>query len=216
MRHGYRLAALTALAGVVLAACSDGRPNDLDTYYEQAPTTAPSKPATPPNAAPRTAPPPPTVSAEALRAVLLRDADVASEGVRGAPRAPTPTGCLATMAAQHAAVRPAPVGKSAAWRYPSGSQLRQFVRAMPVPGAAMSVRDVPCEAPILPLSAPPGVEAHTAWCEPEATGGATCTVLLARGQFRSALQISAQDPTRAKEAAARLAPVAARALARPR
>lgn len=224
MRHGFRLAAYAALATIVLTSCSD-RPNDLDTYYDDPPTpvehaehaehkATPAPRSTKP--APKTAAPVP--SAAQVDTALLRDDELAAEGVLREPgAAPAPTGCLSTISAN--GTRPAGTpgaetpGRSAAWRYPTGSRLQHYVRALTVP-AATTIRSANCAAEQVSMPAPPGVEANRAWCEPITTGGATCTVLLGRGHLRSALQVTAADPVRAREAVVRLAPLVAGALTR--
>lgn len=210
MRPFYVAVACAALA---LTGCSD-RPNDLATYYEdpaeQEPTrTQASKVANRADqAAPTasvTASPPATPD---LSLLLLADEEVAEEGVhRMRQAAPPASGCLAALhdeAVNRHAVQ---------WAYPTGSRLRHQVAELPE-AAATAVRSASCDGRPVELAAPAGAEAHRGWCEPGRNGPAACTVVLARGRIASAVQVSAQDVDRAREAVVRLAPIAGRALAR--
>ena len=205
MRHG-QLIAVTAIALVGMAGCAD-RPNDLDTYYddpvrqtENSPRAASSSPrALPlPSATTTTSSPP----VEPLGPALLTDADVASEGVAPAGAPSAMEGCLSGL----------PEGRttSAGWRYPTGSELHQHVLGLAEGNAATAVEELRCvDTEPLTLGSPEGTTAHRGWCV-----GSTCTVVLARNEIVSAVQVAAGSADRAAEAAVRLAPAVATALAR--
>ncbi|GAA1986186.1 hypothetical protein [Amycolatopsis minnesotensis] len=190
--------AITAFALAGLAGCAD-RPNDLETYYDETtpPTTAsaasdappasePPSPAQPPVAAPPTVEP---------ATALLSDPDLAEEGVRRAPEAPPAAGCPAGMP---------PQAVSAHWRYQSGALLSQRVAAYPGGKAAEMVPTLGCAGRPVAIASPPGADAVSAW-----SSGTTCTVLVAKGDLLSVIDVAASSEARAVDAAKRLAPVAA-------
>lgn len=207
MRHGG-LIAVAAVALVGLAGCAD-RPNNLDTYYDE--TAQDAEPAPRVAAAPGTTAVAPTTAAPASTAprldgsvtsALLTEADVASEGVAPADTSHMAGDCLSGL----------PAGRSAAasWQYPTGSELKQWVVGYPGGSASSVVTELRCGAAVpLDVTAPHGADSHRAWCV-----GQACTVLLAKGELVSVVQVAAGSVERAAEAAVRLAPVAATALDR--
>lgn len=139
---------------------------------------------------------------------LLWDGDVAEEGVRRVETRetspPAPSDCIArAFVADHVA----------AWRYPSGSVLLNYVAAVPRSGAE-TVRAAECTGQPLELEPQDRVDEQRAWCAPHEVAGTTCVVLLARKRVVSVLEVTAGDSERAEQAVRRLAPVAAQALAR--
>lgn len=211
-RGGFSLRPLyvvAAIAAFALSGCSD-RPNDLNTYRDDPPRTqiAKTAPPTDGSAAGRSAP---TTSAEPAppdaRVALLRDEEVADEGVRRLSEDTAPgSGCLDQ--AQRGAVDQA----VARWEYPTGSQLRHQVAVLPEQAAAV-LRAAHCAGRPVDVAVPGTVDVHRAWCEPSPRP-ASCTVVLTQGRIASAVQVWAQDVNRAREAVVRLAPAAAEALTR--
>lgn len=206
MRPLYVVAAIAAFA---LSGCSD-RPNDLNTYYDDPPEKqiAKTAPPTDGSAAGESAP---TTSAEPalpdVRVALLRDDEVADEGVRRlAADTVSRAGCVGQT--QRGAVDQA----TARWEYPTGSQLRHQVAVLPEHAAAV-LRAAHCAGRAVDVAVPGTVDLHLAWCEPSPRP-ASCTVVLTQGLIASAVQVWAQDVNRAREAVVRLAPVAAEALTR--
>ncbi|MGA6167694.1 hypothetical protein [Amycolatopsis magusensis] len=197
--------AVTAVAVAGLAGCAD-RPNDLDTYYDD--PVASSAPAAPPAAPPAsTAPPAPAQERTATTPALLTDTDVAAEEVRVAAKPSTPSKCLAPL------VEPVPEEqrKQRDWQYRSGASLSH--RVLVTKGAAEAVNRLICSGATPVQLAPTGAEAQRAWCETD-KGAAVCTVLLARGDVISVVQVAASTQARATDAAKRLAPISAGALVR--
>lgn len=197
--------AATAVAFVGLAGCAD-RPNDLDTYYDDpVPSSAPvTPPAAPPSTAAAT---PPPQERTATTPALLTDADVAAEEVRQASKPATPSKCLAPLVEKV----PEEQRKRSDWQYPSGASLSHQV--LTTKGAAEAVNRLICSGATPVQLTPAGAEAQRAWCETD-KGAAVCTVLLARGDVISAVQVSASTQARATDAAKRLAPISAAALVR--
>ncbi|MEV6443792.1 hypothetical protein [Amycolatopsis sp. NPDC051716] len=195
MRHRQAIA-LAAVALVGLTGCDGPDPNDLETYYDDPVPTSSAAPA----AAPKTSEVPvspakatpvqPDPGGLAQRA-LLSDADVAGEGVQ--PGSGEASGCLADG--------PSAAGRTATWRYPSGSVLSHRVVVFPDRSAARAVAENECAGKPVSVPVQPGVERQQAWCE-----GKTCTVLLAKGMLVSELTVSASTETRAVDAAKRLLP----------
>ncbi|WP_158883888.1 hypothetical protein [Amycolatopsis anabasis] len=200
MRQG-RAVAIAAVALVGLTGCAD-RPNDLDTYYDDPTTSAPPERATPSAVAAPVPPPPPPMNqtAAAVAAATLTDADVAAEGVRPAGMPVRTTGCLAAVPPGETP----PGYRNPSWVYPSGSSLTQQVTGYPRRSAADVLRELRCAGNPLVVPIPPGAEAVRAWC-----ADGTCTVLLARGEVLSGLQVTASTAARAADAAKRLAPIVA-------
>lgn len=197
MRHRQALAvAAVALAGLT-AACGN-RPNDLETYYDDpAPVNdsagAPSPPPVAQRVLPSTPPKrdPQVAAGAAASAAVLSEEDVADEGVVPGPgRA---SGCLSALAPGES--------RSASWVYPSGSGLTNEVTAYPGQSGADVVSAMKCAGQVLSVPVQPGVAAQRAWCD-----GATCTVVVAKGELVSALSVVASTPSRAADAAKRLLP----------
>jgi hypothetical protein len=129
---------------------------------------------------------------------VLTDADLAEEGVSpGEAKVPN---CLPKLPA----VDDEQFARDGSWRYPTGSSLEQRVVAYPGKGAAAVVQAVKCAGQPVTLPAVPGIDAQRGWCE-----GTTCTVLLAKGELVSGIQVTASTAARASEAAKRLAKIAA-------
>ncbi|GAA3569898.1 hypothetical protein GCM10022222_62530 [Amycolatopsis ultiminotia] len=202
MRHRQvpAVAVLVGLGALTLAGCGN-RPNDLETYYDDpSPVPETSAPAQPPAAAPAPAPASPKSSgavADPQRG-LLSDEDVAEEGVT--PGAGRVSGCLSGLAAGER--------RSASWVYPSGSVLTNDVTAYPDRAGRDVVSGAECAGTVVSLPAATGVAEQRAWC-----AGATCSVLLAKGNVVSALSVAASTPARAQDAAKRLLPKLAAKLA---
>lgn len=197
MRHRQAIA-LAAVALVGLTGCEGRDPDSLETYYDDpvpASSAAPAPvetPVSPAKAAPATtataaAPDPGRLAEQAL----LSDADVAGEGVQ--PGSSEVSGCLADG--------PSTVGRTATWRYSSGSVLSHRVVAFPDRSAARAVAENECAGKTVSVPVQPGVERQQAWCD-----GKTCTVLLAKGSLVSELTVSASTEARAVDAAKRLLP----------
>ncbi|SFQ55797.1 hypothetical protein SAMN05421810_109199 [Amycolatopsis arida] len=205
MRHGAAIA-VVVLVGLGVAGCSD-RPNDLNTYYDDPAPAA--EPETAARSGPVTAsPPPPTPSAAPVRpavdAAVLTDADVAAEGVRPSTRVERAE-CFASLTAP-----PGAQVREAGWEYPTNSALTQLVIGYPDRPAAEVVTAATCAGgEPLALPAPPGADAHRAWCV-----GPRCTVLLARDHVVSTVTVAAGSTGRASAAVTRLVPVATTALGR--
>ncbi|AXB42973.1 hypothetical protein [Amycolatopsis albispora] len=196
--------AATAVAFAGLAGCAD-RPNDLDTYYDDpVPSSAPAMPPAPP---PAPAAAPPAQQRAATAPALLTDADVAAEEVRQAAKPATPSKCLAPLVDQV----PEDQRERADWQYRSGASLSHQV--LLTRGAAEAVTRLICSGATPVQLTPTGAEAQRAWCETD-KGAAVCTVLLARGDVISAVQVAASTQARATDAAKRLAPISAAALVR--
>jgi len=199
--------AVVAVASAVLSGCAD-RPNDLDTYYDD-PTTTTAAPAVAP---PAVAPPPVVPSAlppsttskpvsplvRTVTRAVLADADLAEEGV--SPGEAKVSNCLPMLPA----TGDQQLALAGSWRYPTGSSLEQRVVAYPGKGAAAVVQAVKCAGQAVTLPAVAGIDAQRGWCE-----GSTCTVLLAKGELVSGVQVTANTAARASEAAKRLAKIAA-------
>ncbi|SDC10924.1 hypothetical protein SAMN05216174_101133 [Actinokineospora iranica] len=222
-------ACATVLPVSLLAGCSD-RPNDLYTYYDDAPPSATS--AAP--AQPSSAPAPTTAASSAAAAKdraatvalgALTAADLAAEEVSasGAPDTGVPATLPDCGVRLGAASAP---GQETTWKYRSGSMLRQRVAYAEDPTAVLAAaRDaldcgafqVDGESFLVdegaPLSALPGVDDRLSWCA-SGPGKVTCTVLLARGNLVTAVTVESGTAARARSAVTRLAPKAAAALAR--
>ncbi|RJQ77577.1 hypothetical protein [Amycolatopsis panacis] len=196
MRHRQvpAVAVLVGLGALTLAGCGN-RPNNLETYYDD-PSPAPETSSAP--VRPSTSVATPSRVAVDPRAVVLSDEDVAEEGVR--PGGGRVSGCLGGLAAG--------VRQSASWVYPSGSVLTNEVTSYPDRVGAAVVSGAKCGGVVVSLPVAEGVAAQRAWCE-----GATCSVLLAKGNVVSALSVAASTPARAQDAAKRLVPKLAARLA---
>jgi hypothetical protein len=200
VRHRQVLA-VVAVASAVLSGCAD-RPNDLDTYYDDPTTTTAAPVAAPPPAVPSK--PPSTTSkpvsplVRTVTQAVLTDTDLADEGV--APGEAKLANCLPMLPA----TGDEQLAQDGSWRYPTGSALEQRVVAYPGKGAAAVVQAVKCAGQALTLPATPGIDAQRGWCE-----GSTCTVLLAKGELVSGVQVTATTAARATETAKRLAKIAA-------
>ncbi|MDQ7810583.1 hypothetical protein Q5425_43245 [Amycolatopsis sp. A133] len=189
--------AAVALAG--LTACDGPDPNNLETYYDDpvptssaapAPTEAAVSPGPAAPAAPASAAAPdPGVSAQQA---LLSDADVAGESVQPSSGEEA-VGCLADG--------PSAAGRTANWRYSTGSLLTHRVFAFPDRSAVQAVAETDCAGKTVSVPAQSGIELQRAW-----SVGKTCTVLLAKGGLVSELSVSASSETRAVDAAKRLLP----------
>jgi hypothetical protein len=198
VRQG-RAVAIAAVTLVGLTGCAD-RPNNLETYYDDPPSSSTPQPApsSSPSARAETSAPTKPASAPlalAVNTASLTPADLAAEGVRPAPVAGRFTGCLLTAA---------PGTRTTTWTYPSGSALSQQVTAYPDRRAADVLATLRCAGKPFPMPVPPGVDVARAW-----TDGGTCTVLLAKGHVLSGLQVVSNNGARAADAAKRLAPIAA-------
>ncbi len=194
MRHRQAIA-LAAVALVGLTGCEGPDPDNLETYYDDPVTTSAPAPVPTPTRVPQAQaapekPPAPDLGPLAARA-LLTDADVAGEGVQ--PGSGEVSGCLADG--------PSVAGRTATWRYPSGSVLGHRVVAFPDSSAALAVAENECAGKTVSVPVQPGVEQQRAWCD-----GKTCTVLLAKGSLVSELTVSASTGARALDAAKRLLP----------
>lgn len=196
-----QVAAVAAVALFGLAGCAD-RPNDLEHYYDDPPTTTSVTPPLTPKVTPseraQAAPKPPDATTTQVSAVLLSDEDVAAEGVH--PGAGSASGCLTEIAAG--------TRRTATWLYPSGSVLTHEVTGYPGRRGADVLAETACEGKKQTLPDQPGVDAQQAWWD-----GHACVVLLAKGNVVSALSVAASTETRARDAAKRLLPVVAAKLA---
>jgi hypothetical protein len=206
VRHRQVLA-VVAVASAVLSGCAD-RPNDLDTYYDDPTTTTTTTTAAPAVAPPpvvRSDPPPSTTSkpvsplVRTVAQAVLTDADLAEEGV--SPGEAKVSNCLPMLRVDEPDEQ---LAQDGSWRYPTGSSLEQRVVAYPGKGAAAVVQAVKCAGQAVTLPAVAGIDAQRGWCE-----GSTCTVLLAKGELVSGVQVTANTAARASEAAKRLAKIAA-------
>jgi hypothetical protein len=197
-----QVVAVVAVASAVLGGCAD-RPNDLDTYYDD-PTTTTAAPAKAPPPVMPSVPPPSTTSkpvsplVRTVTQAVLTAADLAEEGV--SPGEAKVANCLPMLPAPGEG-QPALNGS---WRYPTGSSLEQRVVAYPGKGAVAVVQAVKCAGQPVTLPAVAGIDAQRGWCE-----GSTCTVLLAKGELVSGVQVTANTAARASDAAKRLAKIAA-------
>jgi hypothetical protein len=197
VRHRQAVA-VAAVALFGLAGCAD-RPNNLETYYDD-PTPVKPTSTTSATPTPRAAPPPTTRmpdTAALLDGALLSPWDVKDEGVH--PGTGQVSGCLAASGV---------ATRTATWLYPSGSVLRQEVRAYSDRTGAEVVEDTECAGHPLPLEQQAGVTAQRAWC-----AGSTCTVLLAKGILVTTVSVAAATEVRAVDAAKRLLPIVAGKLA---
>jgi hypothetical protein len=200
VRH-RQVVAVVAVASAVLSGCAD-RPNDLDTYYDDPTTTTAAPAVAPPPVVPSQMPPsatPKPVSplVRTVTQAVLSEADLAEEGVsRGEAKV---SNCLPMLPATDQQL-----AQNGSWRYPTGSSLEQRVVAYPGKGAAAVVRAAKCAGQAVTLPAVAGIDAQRGWCE-----GSTCTVLLAKGELVSGIQVTASTGARASEAAKRLAKIAA-------
>ncbi|WP_051790847.1 hypothetical protein [Amycolatopsis jejuensis] len=190
MRHRQALAVLVGLGAMAgLAGCGN-RPNNLETYYDDpTPVHDTSVAAAPRPVAPVS--PSPAPDPRRAQEALLSDPDVAEEGV--APGSGRVSGCLNGLAAGER--------KSVSWVYPSGSALTHEVTVYADRSGADVVSAMHCAGTEVSLPPQPGVTAQRAWCD-----GATCAVLLAKGNLVSALSVVASTPARAQDAAKRLLP----------
>ncbi|MFF0145854.1 hypothetical protein ATK36_1016 [Amycolatopsis sulphurea] len=198
MRHRQvpAVAVLVGLGALTLAGCGN-RPNNLETYYDD-PSPVPETSSAPVRPSASVVTPTPSRVAVDPRVVVLSDEDVAEEGVR--PGGGRVSGCLGGLAAG--------VRQSASWVYPSGSVLTNEVTVYPDRAGAVVVSGARCGGVVVSLPVAEGLAAQRAWCE-----GATCSVLLAKGNVVSALSVAASTPARAQDAAKRLVPKLAAKLA---
>lgn len=177
------LAVSIGVAGVVATACTDHPNRDLNEQYSPAPAPRATHSKQAPSRAPRPV-------HELRRDVLLTATDLRHEGVgkTRAPRGGRSSACI-TAAAERGGSEPA-----AAWRYPTGSKLYQYVfrGRLPAPNCGTPLRGV----------VDPGSEHSTAWCTH--TG---CGVAFAERGVVSAVWVATPRRTNAADAVRRLAPV---------
>lgn len=198
MRHRQAVA-LAAVALFGLTGCG-ADPDELKPNYEDMNKTSapPTTTSASVSVAVATPTPTPVKQAQDLDALagkaLLTDSDLVAEGVH--PGEGQVSGCLTDSVST--------TSRTSTWLYPTGSVLRHRVAAYPDKPAAEVVAAATCAGKDLALDALSGVDRQRAWCD-----GATCTVLLAKGNLVSVLTVSASNESRATLAAKRLAPIVA-------
>ncbi|WP_020494977.1 hypothetical protein [Sciscionella marina] len=179
-----RLVVLAASAGVlavVATGCNDRANRDLNEYS----TAKPAAPGPAKASAPSSTPVSPV--SEARADATLRPADVREEGVSQAAADPAPRlpDCLASDAG-----RTEPV---AAWSYPTGSKIYQYVLTGRLAGHDCGSG--------LTVAAQPGLDRQQSWCTAK-----NCGFAGTRAGTLSVVLVEAKQRAKAAEAVQRLAP----------
>jgi hypothetical protein len=221
---------------IVLTACS-GKPNDLRHYgHDETPPSSPSALAGSPEpmgngstnanltpsqtSAPRA---PQQLDRNALSLADLADEEVQPDGEATHEVQDALADCGQPLRANDAAV----AGYQTAWKYQTGSTLRQYVAAYDGEAAdvvaavragldcgqfSLDGTEYQVESPF-ELGAGVDADAQVGWCA-RSTRQTMCTALITKGSLLTTLTVTASTENRAKPAVIRIAPRAATALNR--